>query len=219
MQNIKEPQPVRDRRGYQTEAGSDPQRRGGEGLAQLKSDPSKKLKDIYNFKTNAKNSDNQLPQKNEAFLNRIKTITMQSATNMRLLEMSMSKNKPEMNTFQNARPTGNTKSIKKVEETTLGKGMSQPQNGKRQGSEQTKTVGFLSKDKEKARQMNELQQKLGLQKTDFSNSNKIFKRSSYHVAICYHIYLKKLREKGPIGSEIDPTIHARKLKEDMNRGT
>ena len=70
--------------------------------------------------------------------------------------MSMSKNKPEMNTFQNARPTGNTKSIKKVEEITLGKGMSQPLNGKRQGSEQTKTVGFLSKDKEKARQMNEL---------------------------------------------------------------
>ena len=67
---------MRDRRGYQTEAGSDPQRRGGEGLAQLKSDPSKKLKDIYNFKTNANNSDNQLPQKNEAFLNRIKTITM-----------------------------------------------------------------------------------------------------------------------------------------------
>lgn len=51
----------------------------------MKSDSSKKPRDIYNFKANANNSDNQLPQKNEAFLNRIKTLTMESATNMRLL--------------------------------------------------------------------------------------------------------------------------------------
>jgi hypothetical protein len=70
---------------------------------------------------------------------------------MRLLEMSMVKNKPEINTFQAARPTGNTKSTKKVEEISVGKVMNQPQNGKRQTNEQSKTVGFFSKDKEKAR--------------------------------------------------------------------
>lgn len=115
MQNIKEPQPVRDRRGYQTEAASELQRRGVESTKQLKSDVSKKLKDIYNFKANANNSDNQLPQKNEAFLNKIKTMTMQSATNMRLLEMSMVKNKPEINAFQKAKSTSNNKSAKKID--------------------------------------------------------------------------------------------------------
>lgn len=48
--------------------------------------------------------------------------------------------------------------------------------------------------------------------------NKIFKRSAYHVAIAYHIYLKKIREKGVIiGNEIDPTFFARKLKESINK--
>jgi hypothetical protein len=50
----------------------------------------------------------------------------------------------------------------------------------------------------------------------------VFKRAAYHVAICYHIYLKKLREKGPIGNEgneIDPTYHARRLKEELSKGT
>jgi len=75
---------------------------------------------------------------------------------MRLLEMSMAKNKPEINQFQAAKPTGNTKSTKKVEEVSVGKGINPPQNGKRPANEQSKTVGFLSKDKEKARQMNEL---------------------------------------------------------------
>lgn len=43
---------------------------------------------------------------------------------------------------------------------------------------------------------------------------KLFKRSAYHVAIAYHIYLKNLKERGGvIGNEIDPTYHARKLKE------
>jgi hypothetical protein len=37
------------------------------------------------------------------------------------------------------------------------------------------------------------------------NSSKIFKRSAYHVAIAYHIYLKKLKEKGITGHELDPT--------------
>lgn len=58
---------------------------------------------------------------------------------------------------------------------------------------------------------------MGLQRSDFSSNNKVFKRSAYHVAICYHIYLKKLKEKGPIGNDIDPTYHARRLKEEMTR--
>lgn len=28
--------------------------------------------------------------------------------------------------------------------------------------------------------------------------NKIFKRSAYHVAIAYHIYIKKMRRKGAV---------------------
>ncbi len=76
---------MRDRRGYQIEGVSEQQRRGVESTKQLKSDISKKLKDIYNFKANTNNSDIQLPQKNEAFLNKIKTMTLQSANNMRLL--------------------------------------------------------------------------------------------------------------------------------------
>jgi hypothetical protein len=37
------------------------------------------------------------------------------------------------------------------------------------------------------------------------------------VAIAYHIYLKKMREKGVQGNEIDPTYYARKLRESMNK--
>lgn len=76
MENIKEPQPVRDRRSYQTESASDIQRKSMEDIAQLKSDSSKKPKDIYNFKGNANNSDSQMPPKNEAFLNKIKSLNM-----------------------------------------------------------------------------------------------------------------------------------------------
>ena len=47
-----------------------------------------------------------------------------------------------------------------------------------------------------------------------ADENKLFKRSSYHVAIAYHIYLKNLKAKGNvIENEIDPTYHAKKLKE------
>lgn len=49
------------------------------------------------------------------------------------------------------------------------------------------------------------------------SDNKIFKRSAYHVAIAYHIYIKKMREKGAQGSEIDPTYSARKLREGMGK--
>lgn len=58
---------------------------------------------------------------------------------------------------------------------------------------------------------------MGLQRSDFSSNNKVFKRSAYHVAICYYIYLKKLKDKGPIGNDIDPTYQARRLKEEMSR--
>ena len=52
-----------------------------------------------------------------------------------------------------------------------------------------------------------------LKNSDIS-ADKLFKRSAYHVAIAYHIYLKNLNAKGgPIGSDIDPTYYAKKLKE------
>jgi hypothetical protein len=42
----------------------------------------------------------------------------------------------------------------------------------------------------------------------------LFKRSAYHVAIAYHIYLKKLKEQGITkGNQIDPTYNARLVKE------
>ena len=48
------------------------------------------------------------------------------------------------------------------------------------------------------KRIHEVQDKLNLQRSDFKDKNKVFRRSSYHVAIAYHIYLKKLAEKGPI---------------------
>ena len=45
--------------------------------------------------------------------------------------------------------------------------------------------------------------------------NKLFGRSAYHVAIAYHIHLKKLKENGqPLtnSESLDPTYCARKLR-------
>ena len=45
--------------------------------------------------------------------------------------------------------------------------------------------------------------------------NKLFGRSAYHVAIAYHIHLKKLKENGQqltSSESLDPTYCARKLK-------
>lgn len=48
------------------------------------------------------------------------------------------------------------------------------------------------------------------------NGNKLFKRGSYHVAIAYHIYVANLKKCGSANRlELDPTYHARKLKEDL----
>ena len=44
-------------------------------------------------------------------------------------------------------------------------------------------------------------------------NNKVFKRSSCHVAIAYHIYIKQKSEGGPLMNEVDPTLQARRLKE------
>lgn len=53
------------------------------------------------------------------------------------------------------------------------------------------------------------------EKTD----EKIFKRSAYHVAIAYHIYLKGLYEQGiTSGNLIDPTYKARLVKEQAGLG-
>jgi len=49
------------------------------------------------------------------------------------------------------------------------------------------------------------------------SESKIFKRSAYHIAIAYHIYLKKMRLMGAQGNEIDPISHARKLRESIKK--
>jgi hypothetical protein len=45
---------------------------------------------------------------------------------------------------------------------------------------------------------------------------KPFKRQSYHVAIAYHIHLKRIKSLAPLPTEIDPTYAARKLRENQN---
>jgi len=75
---------------------------------------------------------------------------------------------------------------------------------------------FFSVSRERQERANELTAQLNIPKPTIAE-NKIFKRSAFHVAIAYHIYLNKLREKGPIGLEIDPTYFARRLKEGMHR--
>ena len=45
---------------------------------------------------------------------------------------------------------------------------------------------------------------------------KPFKRQSYHVAIAYHIHLKRIKSTNPSPNEIDPTYAARKLRESQN---
>lgn len=46
---------------------------------------------------------------------------------------------------------------------------------------------------------------------------KPFKRQSYHVAIAYHIHLKRIKNINPSATEIDPTYPARKLRESQNQ--
>jgi hypothetical protein len=47
-----------------------------------------------------------------------------------------------------------------------------------------------------------------------NQTDKLFKRSSYHVAIAYHIYMAKLkRESCPSADMLDPTYKARMYKE------
>jgi hypothetical protein len=51
---------------------------------------------------------------------------------------------------------------------------------------------FFVRDSEKMAKINEIEEKLGLPKSGFTESI-LFKRSSYHVTISYFIYFKKLR--------------------------
>jgi hypothetical protein len=54
----------------------------------------------------------------------------------------------------------------------------------------------------------------GLKDTD-----KPFKRQSYHVAIAYHIFLRNVKGGGsrPGANEIDPTLNARRLRDQNQR--
>jgi hypothetical protein len=58
---------------------------------------------------------------------------------------------------------------------------------------------FFASNKEKQDKASGIAASLNLPKPTLSE-NKIFKRSAYHVAIAYHIYLNKLREKGIMGN-------------------
>ena len=88
--------------------------------------------------------------------------------------------------------------------------------GVSRGGEAQGQSSFFSGSKERQERASELAAQLNIPKPAIAE-NKIFKRSAFHVAIAYHIYLNKLREKGPIGNEIDPTYFARRLKEGMQR--
>ena len=41
---------------------------------------------------------------------------------------------------------------------------------------------------------------------------KPFKRQSYHVAIAYHIHLKRVKQGLTSGNQIDPTYNSRQLR-------
>jgi hypothetical protein len=95
---------------------------------------------------------------------------MESATNMRILEMTLAKTKPD----QPRQLPENiaSKPARRVEEQTGFRQGSQQQNGRSTPSEASKN-GFFCKDKEKAGKINEIEEKLGLQKSDFNGNNKI----------------------------------------------
>lgn len=47
---------------------------------------------------------------------------------------------------------------------------------------------------------------------------KPFKRQSYHVAIAYHIHLKRVKpNENSNANDIDPTYNARKLREQQEK--
>lgn len=49
------------------------------------------------------------------------------------------------------------------------------------------------------------------------NSEKFFRRSTYHIAIAYHIHLNNIKESGQdiqTPMILDPTYHAKRLKGD-----
>ena len=52
---------------------------------------------------------------------------------------------------------------------------------------------------------------------ELASDSKLFKRSSYHVAIAYHIYMKNLKDGGKELTGIDPTYPARQMRDDKKR--
>jgi hypothetical protein len=51
---------------------------------------------------------------------------------------------------------------------------------------------------------------------EYKDELKPFKRQSYHVAIAYHIHLRRMKNSGRTG-DLDPTIPARKLRESQSQ--
>jgi hypothetical protein len=93
-----------------------------------------------------------------------------------------------------------------------------PKSSSNQSQGQTPPVQKTASDapKQNAKQAKSQQKRPDIgEKAD----EKIFKRSAYHVAIAYHIYLKGLYEQGiTSGNLIDPTYKARLVKEQAGLG-
>lgn len=133
---------IRERKVRQSDASSEVQKRPLEGNTQIRLEISKKSKELYNSKSNLSISD-QLPKKNEAFLNKIKTLTMESASNMRFLELALSKNKgdslPMMNKPESLQFQG--RQTPKQEKTP------QELSGKKTAQSNSSQGSFFFKDK------------------------------------------------------------------------
>jgi hypothetical protein len=93
IETIREPIPARDRKPKPAEASQELGKRP-EGLKESRNDSSRKSKEPYNFKAQGNNSDGVKSQKSDAVLNRIKNMTMESASSMIHLERSLGKREP-----------------------------------------------------------------------------------------------------------------------------
>lgn len=198
MESIREPLPARERKSKPAEAVQEQPKR--EGLKESRNDSSRKTREPYNFKAQGNNSDAAKSQKSDAFLSRIKNMTMESASSMMHLERSLGKGRDADDLAQMSKK--------------LAKFMDENQEKTVENAKVECSSFFYSNDKAKLAKMAQLQSKFGIPKSTFSEA-KLFKRSSFHVGIAYHIYFKKMREKG-LG-EMDPTYQARKLREELKK--
>ena len=148
---------VRERKLKQPDSGSEVQKRLLDANSQFRQEVGTKSKELYNSKSNP-NISEQIPQKNEAFLNKIKTLTMESASNMRFLEMTLSKNKNDPHPLPD-RP--GPREFQNREQANQGKA-DQKSSNQRVTQSSPNAGSFFFKDTEKAKKANELEERLGL---------------------------------------------------------